>query len=204
MRVLNEETIRELDAYIKTYVADQNGRSPTLTEICAGMKMTKPTAYRYLLELSKRGMIQYRGKNTLSVPNQKKYAVSYRRTVILGSIPCGEPDDFYAEDVQGHVAIPTEWLDGECYLLRAAGDSMVDIGIDDGDLVLIKVATEAANRQVIVALTEDGPTLKRYCRDGGRAWLQAENKTYPERRRILHPESIRVQGIALKIIKDIL
>ena len=203
MRVMNEEKLKKMETYIKNYIADHNGIAPPLTEIFIYMEMNKQTAYRYLLELANRGIIHYSGKNTLSLPNQKKYTASYRRIVIRGSIPCGEPDDYYREDIQGHIAIPTEWIDGECYLLRATGDSMIDIGIDDGDLVLIKVATEATDNQVVVALTEDGPTLKRYRCDGTRSWLLAENKNYPDNRRYLYPSMIRVQGIVLKIIKNV-
>lgn len=203
MRVMNEEKLKKMETYIKDYIADHNGIAPPLTEIFTFMEMNKQTAYRYLLELANRGIIHYSGKNTLSLPNQKKYTASSRRIVIRGSIPCGEPDDYYREDIQGHIAIPTEWIDGDCYLLRATGDSMIDIGIDDGDLVLVKVATEAIDNQVIVALTEDGPTLKRYHCEDGHHWLVAENKTYPDNRRYLHPEMIRVQGIVLKIIKNV-
>lgn len=54
-----------------------------------------------------------------------------------------------------------EWVDGECFLLEAYGDSMVDIGIDEGDLILVKKTETAGTGDVVVALTERGNTLKR-------------------------------------------
>ena len=104
----------------------------------------------------------------------------------------------------GYVAIPEEWLDGDCYLLRTSGDSMIDIGIDDGDLVLIKRTQEAYDGQVVAVLTDEGTTLKRFMkRENGRPWLLAENKSYPKEKRELKPSKIEIQGIALKVIKDI-
>ena len=81
---------------------------------------------------------------------------------------------------------------------------MIDIGIDEGDLVLIKCAKDAYDRQVVAVLTDEGTTLKRYMKpENGRPWLLAENKTYSKAKRELKPNTIEIQGIALKIIKDI-
>ena len=81
---------------------------------------------------------------------------------------------------------------------------MIDIGIDDGDLVLIKRAQEAYDGQVVAVLTDEGTTLKRFMkRENGRPWLLAENKSYPKEKRELKPSKIEIQGIALKVIKDI-
>lgn len=164
------------------------------------MNMGKTVAYRYLLALRDRGLVEYNGKGTLRVKNQEKYKANYKRIAILGTIACGAPED-NRQDIQGYVAIPCEWLDGECYLLRASGDSMIDIGIDDGDLVLIKIANEAFDGQIVAVLTEDGTTLKRYVYSGGRAYLHAENKSY--KRPNIYPNELTVQGIALKVIKDL-
>ena len=81
---------------------------------------------------------------------------------------------------------------------------MIDIGIDEGDLVLIKCAKEAYDKQVVAVLTETGTTLKRFMKpEKGRPWLMAENKTYTKELRELKPSKIEIQGIALKVIKDI-
>ena len=81
---------------------------------------------------------------------------------------------------------------------------MIDIGIDDGDLVLIRQATEAFDGQVVAVLTDEGTTLKRLMRsENGRPWLLAENKSYPKERRELKPDWMEIQGVALKVIKDI-
>ena len=203
MKVMNEEKLRKMEQFIRDYIAENNGESPKFSEILRYMDMNKSVGYRYLTTLRDRGIVNYRGRETLSVKGQEEMKSRAKRTAIYGFIPCGAPED-YREDADGHLAIPEEWATGDCYLLRATGDSMVDIGIDSGDLVLIKVASSARDGQVVVALTEDGTTLKRYkVGADGRPWLMAENKMYPKSKRELHPNEITVQGLVMKIIKDV-
>jgi repressor LexA len=200
---MNEEKLKKIMDFIESYVRENNGDSPSLAEIMAYTGMVKSTAYRHIIELERRGMVSYSGKNTLEIAGQDKMKSYFCRLPIYGIIPCGSPED-YRQDIQGHLAIPEEWVEDECYLLRASGDSMKDIGIDEGDLVIIKRCETASDSQIIAALTEDGTTLKRYkIGDDGRAWLLAENKDYPDSKRYLYPTSITVQGVALKIIKDV-
>ena len=203
MRTINENKLWDLLKYINNFVIENNGKYPSLNNIMDYMSMAKSTAYRYILELQKRDIVSYNGKNTLRLNNSENLEISFSRVAILGFIPCGEPND-YTENIQGYVVIPKEWVDGKCYFLQASGDSMIDIGVDDGDLVLIKVSHEAHNGQIVAVLTENGTTLKRFMYDGrSRPWLLAENNTYPDKERYLYPNKIEVQGIALKIIKDI-
>lgn len=203
MKRMNEEKLTQMAEFIHRYIRENNGQSPKFQEILDYMEMSKSVGYRYLTTLRDRGIVQYSGKETLSVEGQEAMKVAFRRVMICGAIPCGSPED-YRQEIQGYVAIPEEWLEGECYLLRASGDSMIDIGIDEGDLVLIKRAQEAHDGQVVAVLTDDGTTLKCLMRSqNGRPWLLAENKTYPKEKRELKPERIEIQGIALKVIKDV-
>ena len=192
MKRMNEEKLNQMAEFIHRYVRENNGESPKFKDILEYMEMSNSVGYRYLTTLRDRGIIKYNGKKT-----------AFRRLAIVGSIVCGAPED-NRQEIQGYVAIPEEWLDGDCYLLRTSGDSMIDIGIDDGDLVLIKRAQEAYDGQVVAVLTDEGTTLKRFMkRENGRPWLLAENKSYPKERRELKPSKIEIQGIALKVIKDI-
>ena len=99
-------------------------------------------------------------------------------------------------------SIPTEWLgSGEYFLLRANGDSMVDAGIDDEDIVIIRKTSEAEDGDIVVALVDNENTLKRLYRD--------EKK----RKIVLHPENpdyddivvdyCEIQGVAVKVLKDL-
>ena len=203
MKRMNEEKLNQMAEFIHRYINENNGESPKFKDIIEHMGMNNSVGYRYLTTLRDRGIISYNGKDTLSVKGQEAMKVAFRRLMICCSIPCGSPED-YQQDIQGYVAIPEEWIDGECYLLRTSGDSMVDIGIDKGNLVLIKCAKDAYDGQVVAVLTDEGTTLKRYMKpENGRPWLLAENKTYSKEKRELKPSKIEIQGIALKVIKDI-
>ena len=202
MRTMNREKIERLSSFINQYARENNGSSPSLSVIMEYMNMSKSTAYRYVLELGKRGLISYRGKRTLETELQRKMNCGFKRIPIVGQIVCGTPDE-QEEYVSGYLAIPEEWIDGDCFLLRAYGDSMVDIGIEKDDLILVKKSEFAKDGDVVVALTENGNTLKRLFWEDGRPRLHAENKKYKQQYRDIYPETLTVQGIALKVIKNI-
>ena len=202
MRIMDENSLQKLADYIKQYARENNGASPSLAEIMDYMCMAKATAYRYLLELRNRGIVSYKGKKTLETPMQKKMKCNFKRIPILGMVICGTPDE-QEEHVIGYLAIPEEWIDGECFLLKAYGDSMVDIGINEGDLILVKKSENANHGDVIVALTDEGNTLKRLLWIDGKPVLHAENKTYEGEKLNFTPRELIIQGIALKVIKDI-
>lgn len=202
MRVMSEEKLQKLADYIKQYARDNNGASPGLSDIMDYMGMVKSTAYRHILELERRGIVSYSGKKTLESPLQRKMKCGFRRIPVVGMIVCGTPDE-QEEHIKGYLAIPEEWIDGECFILEAYGDSMADIGVDEGDMILVKKAETANNGDVVVALTENGNTLKRLFWENGIPRLHAENKTYDEKKVDIYPKKLTIQGIALKVIKDI-
>lgn len=202
MRAMNEEYIEKLAEFIKQYARENNGEAPRLVDIMSYMNMAKATAYRYILELEKRGIVSYSGKKTLESPLQKKMRCGFRRVPIVGMVICGTPDE-QEEYVTGYLAIPEEWIDGECFLLEAYGDSMIDLGISEGDLILVKKTETANSGDVIVALTENGNTLKRLFWEGNKPRLHAENKNYSYEKKDIYPKQLIIQGIALKVVKDI-
>lgn len=202
MRTMSEEKIKKLASFIVQYARSHNAASPKLSEIMGYMGMSKATAYRYILELEKRGLVFYSGKKTLETELQRKMRCGFKRIPIIGQIVCGSPEE-QEKHVSGYLAIPEEWIEGECFLLRAYGDSMVDAGIEKGDLILVKKTNAAEDGKVIIALTEEGNTLKRLFWEDGRPRLHAENKEYSSKRRDIFPKELTIQGVVLKVIKDI-
>lgn len=202
MRAMSEEKLQKLAEFIKQYARDNNGASPGLSDIMDYMGMVKSTAYRHILELERRGVVSYSGKKTLESEQQRKMKCGFRRIPFVGMIVCGTPDE-QEEHIKGYLAIPEEWIDGECFILEAYGDSMADIGIEEGDLILVKKTETADSGDVVAALTENGNTLKRLFWENGRPRLHAENKSYDEKKADIYPNELTIQGIALKIIKDI-
>ena len=88
---------------------------------------------------------------------------------------------------------------GEFYVLRAKGDSMIDAGIDDRDLVVVRQQNTADYNQIVVALIEDEATLKRYRPEADRVILHAENPEFED----IIVDSCAIQGVAVKVIKDL-
>ncbi len=205
MRVINEEKLDRLETFIKEYAHDNNGKMPVLSEIMNEMGMVKSVAYRYITVLKQRNRIEYSGKGTMQMTETTDYYRQYNavKVPIYGTIICGTPEEEEQWN-DGYLAIPEEWVDGECFLLRAFGDSMKDAGVEKDNLVLVR-RYEGDGRdldgKVVVALTEDGNTLKRLFWDGKRPRLHPENADADYRD--LYPERLTIQGVALRVIKEI-
>ena len=105
---------------------------------------------------------------------------------LIGSVSCGQPL-LSEESVESYIRIPTEWLgSGEYFLLRANGDSMINAGIDDDDIVIVRKASEADDGDIVVALVDNENTLKRLYRDE------------KHRKIILHPENPNYEDIVVE------
>ncbi len=203
MRPINEEWVQSTLEYIREYARDNNGEVPVLADIMKETGMVKSAAYRYIMILKDRGFIEYNGKGTLQLAGNyncyKKYGSV--KVPIYGSVICGTPEEEEQQNPE-YLALPEEWITGDCFLLRAKGDSMTGVGVEDGDLVLVKrehgPMTDYIGK-VIVALTEDGNTLKRMFVENGRPRLHPENKRYKD----IYPQRLEMQGLALRVIKKI-
>jgi repressor LexA len=198
----NEETRQRILDFIDEYVRE-NLISPSIRDIAEGTGISRAMVQRYMAAMRKDGEIDYGRRNVTTDFTRR---LSKDRVVVgkSGNVSCGVPREPFLESEE-FFSIPKSWVgEGVFYIVEASGDSMIDIGIDDGDLVLIRQATEAFDGQVVAVLTDEGTTLKRLMRsENGRPWLLAENKSYPKERRELKPDWMEIQGVALKVIKDI-
>jgi len=121
---------------------------------------------------------------------------------VMGRIAAGVPIEAISE-VSHHVAVPGSMLSGrgQHYALEVRGDSMIDAGINDGDIVVIREQTTAENGDIVVALVDSQEaTLKRYRRRAEMIVLEAANPAYEPR---LLPESrVKVQGKLVGLIRS--
>ena len=204
MRVMSKETMESMISYIDQYFCDKH-TTPSVGEIARRVGIPKTTAYRYLVEMNNRGMIEYDGKaRTIRTPVIRKFAPESAPCPFVGSIPCG-PAQMEEENVREYIRLPVSLFGkGKFYILEASGDSMVDVGIDDGDLVVIGTDCTAEVGDIVVALTEDNEsTLKVF---GGvdekaeRAVLEYRNQAkYPDQK--IFVRQLVIQGIAKHVIK---
>lgn len=121
---------------------------------------------------------------------------------VMGRIAAGVPIEAISQ-VSHHVAVPGQMLDrgGEHYALEVHGDSMIDAGINDGDIVVIREQTTADNGEIVVALVEgQEATLKRYRKTNGMIALEAANQAYETR--LLRDDQVQVQGRLVGLIRS--
>lgn len=105
-----------------------------------------------------------------------KLIKKFANVPILGEIACGEPI-FCQENYDGYFQIDED-LDKPDFCLRARGDSMIDVGIEDGDLIFMKQTPVVANGKIAGVLIDDTVTLKRFFKNENEIILQPENKSY--------------------------
>jgi repressor LexA len=121
---------------------------------------------------------------------------------VMGRIAAGVPIEAISE-VSHHVAVPGSMLSGRGnhYALEVKGDSMIEAGINDGDIVVIREQVTADNGDIVVALVEDQEaTLKRFRRRGGMIALEAANPAYETR---VYPDHlVKVQGRLVGLLRS--
>jgi repressor LexA len=120
---------------------------------------------------------------------------------VMGRIAAGVPIEAIAH-VSHHVAVPGSMLSGkgQHYALEVKGDSMIEAGINDGDIVVIREQSTAENGDIVVALVEDAEaTLKRFRRKGNMIALEAANPAYETR--LLPDHAFKVQGRLVGLIR---
>jgi repressor LexA len=121
---------------------------------------------------------------------------------VMGRIAAGVPIEAISE-VSHHVTVPGSMLSGQGqhYALEVKGDSMIEAGINDGDIVVIRSQTTADNGDIVVALVEDHEaTLKRYRRRGTMIALEAANPAYETR--VFPDHLVKVQGRLVGLIRS--
>lgn len=201
MRTKNTELIAAIERFVEEYI-EEHGTSPSVQEIAAGTGMSTTNAHRYIASMRESGMLDYTGGHrsivTRASQDDRKKTV---RVPVLGAVACGLPK-LAEENIEEYVRLPVSLFGtGDFYLLRAAGDSMTEAGIDDGDLVLIKQQNYANEGQIVVALIDDEATLKRFYPEpqNGIVRLHPENSAMED----IIVESCIVQGVAVKVLKDL-
>lgn len=173
MKQLSKSQQKILD-YIRECA--QEGISPSVREICkaTGLKSTS-TVHAHLNTLQERGLISREAKlnRTIRVSGEKTVPVP-----VLGRVTAGMPV-LAVEEIEGYVPVSESVRRGrELFALRIDGDSMINAGILDGDIVVVCKTPVAENGEIVVALIEDEATVKRFYREEGHIRLQPENPAY--------------------------
>lgn len=204
MRPFNETYLDDILKFVNKYY-QENRKAPTIIQVSTGVGVPRSTTHRYLQELSNRGLLEY-GRGILSAPESAKMKTAYISAPLVGSIQCGSPEE-EEEFVEEYVSLPVSMFGkGDFYILRAKGDSMVDAGIEEDDLIVIERNCPVKIGDIVVALDPDNQnTLKRY---GGfdkrerRYILKYENEA-KYMGKVIKVKSFMVQGVARHVIKSL-
>ena len=176
-------TPREREVYDFILNAIKNeGYSPSVRDICNALDLkSTSTVHTYLARLEEKGMIQKdAGKSrTLRVDNGTSQSGSTVRVPILGKVAAGMPI-LTVENYDGYIDFPkpsSRHTSNDLFALRVQGESMIEVGILDGDLIVVEKCNTASDGDIIVALVEDDATVKTFYREGNRFRLQPENSS---------------------------
>ena len=197
MRSKDKNVLRAVERLVWEFT-ERRGYSPSLQEIADGAGISKTTAHRYVAKLRSDGIVGYSGYRSLVPARVKGGSVM---VPVLGRVACGLPR-YAKENIEEYVRMPEALIgSGEFFLLRAVGDSMTGAGIEEGDLVLVRRQNTAEKGQIVVALVGEEATLKRFYPEPGkkRIRLHPENPALTD----IYVSSCEVQGVAVKVIKDL-
>lgn len=169
----------------------EKGYGPTVREVCQSLGLSSPsTVHVHLKALENKGLIKRDPLKSRSIA--LTYALSdgerlsniiqptFNKIVnvpLVGNVAAGSPI-LAEENITDTFSLPTDIVgDAPSFLLSVRGESMIEAGINDGDYVVVKEQPVADNGDIVVALIDDGATVKRFYRESDHIRLQPENST---------------------------
>ena len=159
---------------------NENGYAPSVRDIGAslGIKSTS-SVHLYLHNLEAKGFIEQDANKKRTIRICAPYLRVSGKVPLLGAITAGSPI-LAVENFEGYVDLPwqsAKYSADELFALKVKGESMIEAGILDGDVVIVRKSAYAENGQIVVALIEDEATVKTFYKEDGHFRLQPENKT---------------------------
>lgn len=172
---------REILEYIKSEILNR-GYPPAVREICQAVKLKSTSSvHSHLEKLEKNGYIRRDPTKPRAIEIVDDNFNLVRREIvnipIVGTVTAGQPI-LAVENIEGYFPLLSEDMPNhETFMLRVKGDSMINIGIFDGDKILVQQQAVAANGDIVVALIDDSVTVKTFYKENGHFRLQPENDT---------------------------
>lgn len=161
---------------------EKNGYPPSVRDVCAavGMKSTS-SVHEYIRRLEAKGYIKKSSGKSRALTIEggvQSESAKMKKVPILGRVTAGQPI-LAVENYDGYVDFPATMARGKANLfaLRVMGESMIEAGILDGDIVVVESKQYADNGEIVVAMIDEEATVKRFFRDNGRIRLQPANHT---------------------------
>ena len=177
MRSGGEKQQKILD-FIRSEI-ETKGYPPSVREICAavGLRSTS-SVHMHLTQLEKKGLIRRDATKPRALELLDSPLSKARTVPLVGKVTAGQPI-LAIENIEDQLIIPNDLasMDTELFALRVQGESMIEAGILDGDIVIVHSQERAENGDIVIALIGDEATLKRIYYENGHVRLQPENHT---------------------------
>ncbi|MDO4182361.1 MAG: transcriptional repressor LexA [Coriobacteriia bacterium] len=177
---------------------EEIGYAPTVRDICRRMGLSSPsTVHVHLNSLEEKGYIKrdpLKSRSIILIPQPGEEqaqsaaanlkaslgSTSFSKTItvpLVGNVAAGTPI-LAEQNIEDNLSLPVDIVgDAASFMLNVHGDSMVECGINDGDYVVVKEQPSANNGDIVVALIDDGATVKRFYREKDHIRLQPENSS---------------------------
>ena len=165
--------------YIKEVIL-KKGYPPTVRDICEAVNLRSTSSVHAHLEtLEKNGYIKRdpTKPRAIEIIDESFQLVRHEMTSIpiVGQVAAGEPI-LAQQNIEGYFPLPVEYVpNNDTFVLKVKGDSMINIGIFNGDSIFVEQCNTARNGDIVVALVDDSATVKRFFKENGHVRLQPEN-----------------------------
>lgn len=172
---------QEILEYIKSQILER-GFPPAVRDICEAVNLKSTSSVHSHLEtLEKNGYIRRDPTKPRAIEILDDSFNFMRREMvnvpIVGRVAAGEPI-LAQQNIENYFPVPVEFMpNNQTFMLNVSGESMINAGILDGDMVLVEQLNTARNGDMVVALIEDGATVKTFYKENGHIRLQPENDT---------------------------
>lgn len=169
----------EILEYIKKEILNK-GYPPTVRDICAAVELKSTSSVHAHLEtLEKNGYIRRDPTKPRAIEIiDENFNLTRREMVnvpMVGRVAAGEPI-LAVQNIDNYFPIPSEFMpNGDVFMLEVKGDSMINVGILDGDWIIVEKKKSARNGEIVVALVDDSATVKTFYKENGCIRLQPEN-----------------------------
>ncbi len=163
----------------------EKGFPPSVREIAEAVGLRSPsTVHAHLKVLDREGYIKRDGHKMRAIRTADPVDAdpsfdedNLMRVPLIGRVTAGLPI-LAVEDIEGYVSFDASHSSGEHFALHVQGDSMINAGIFDGDIIIVRRQPTAQQRDIVVALLGEEATVKRFMMRGGHPWLMPENPDY--------------------------
>ena len=170
---------QEILEYLKEEIL-KRGYPPTVREICQAVRLKSTSSVHAHLEtLEKFGYIERDSSKTRAIEIRDDSFQMIRKEMVslpvVGAVAAGTPI-LAQQNIDSYFPVPAEFVpNGESFVLRVKGDSMINVGIFDGDQIFVRCCTTASDGDIVVALVDDSATVKTFYREKDHIRLQPEN-----------------------------